>query len=530
MMAQSMTGVAVLVQEFGLRRILGGLGLSVLSATLLVLIWQSFGNLWWLSIVAFVPMYVAQYRVLPRQWSGVPVALAFAGYYLAVGLVGASVVPVWMIAVITGVAAVVGFVVGTPLRPFAERTGYRWFVVQFGLIWVAIDLLLQHNELVGPYPWIAYRISGVPELIQPVSIISTPALSLLIHVINAAIALAVLALIDRRWPPQRVNTAVPRRVVTWSVSLTAAVTALWVASSLVIFAKVTEQMGPSVRVAAIQPGLENATPGTLISAGTITPGRSEAQRRQDQIQELSETTRAAAAQGARVVVWPEEALDYDPRKTLTDWIPALVRETGVYLAMGFTPDATDGAAPNAALMWSPAGRVVSEYFKTARVLAEGEAFTPGSVYPTVKTSVGVLGTIICFDMEFPDGPSRREALNGAQMILAPSIDFASITDVRVGSTTFRAVENRVAMVKADVAWDSVIVAPNGRVISSTALDAERGGRALLVADVPLGPLGAPFTRYGGAPFQWLVYAATALMASAMVTSWWRRRTLAPAPG
>ena len=82
------------------------------------------------------------------------------------------------------------------------------------------------------------------------------------------------------------------------------------------------------------------------------------------------------------------------------------------------------------------------------------------------------------------------------MILAPSIDFESVADVRSASTAYRAIENRVAMVKADVAWDSVIVAPNGRVITSTAVHAEHGGAALLVTDVPMGPRGAPFTRLG----------------------------------
>ena len=116
------------------------------------------------------------------------------------------------------------------------------------------------------------------------------------------------------------------------------------------------------------------------------------------------------------------------------------------------------------------------------------------------------------------------ARDGAQMILAPSIDFASVADVRAASTAFRAIENRVAMVKADVAWDSVIVAPNGRVVASTAEHAERGGQALLVADVALGPRGAPFTRFGGVPFQWLTYGAALLLIGAMEVSWRLRRT------
>jgi apolipoprotein N-acyltransferase len=494
--------------------------LALLSAALLVVIWPTFGNLWWLAFVAFVPMYVAQYRLLPRRWSALAVAIAFGAYYFALFLNARSVLSIGPIIGIGVGAALVGGLIGMFLRPFAERSNYRWFVVQLPLIWVAIDLLVQNNEIFGTYMWIGYRLAPMPELAQPISITGTPALSLLIHVANAAVALVVIALIDRVRPA---GVPVPRRVLTWSVAIPVAAVAIWTTVSLLIYRDVTNRMGPEVRVAAVQPGLDNATPGTLISAGNIGPGRTEDQRIADQIAQLSTMTRDAAAQGAKVVVWPEETLDYDPRSTRTDWIPALVRETGVYLAMGFTPDATDGAAPNTGLLWSPQGEVKVVYLKTKRVIVEGEKFTPGTEYPTIETPQGVLGMIICFDIDFPDGPARKTARNGAQMILAPSIDFASVADLRSASTAFRAIENRVAMVKADVAWDSVIVAPNGRVLGSTAVHSERGGQALLVADVQLGPRGAPFTRFGGVPFQWLTYIAALLLVGAIEVSWRLRR-------
>lgn len=504
------------------RQLVGGVLLALVSAALLVVIWPTFGNLWWLSLVAFVPMYVAQYRVLPRRWSALAVAIAFGAYYFALFLNASSVLSIGPIIGIGVGAAVVGFVIGMFLRPFAERSNYRWFVVQLPLIWVAIDLFIQNNEIFGTYMWIAYRLAPVPQLVQPVSITGTPALSLLIHVVNATVALAVIALIDLL-RPGLATVGVSRRVLGWSVAIPVAAVTIWTAASLLIFRDVSNRMGPEVRVAAVQPGLDNATPGTLISAGNVTPGRSEEQRINDQIAQLTAMTRDAAAKGAKVVVWPEETLNYDPRVAHTDWIPALVRQTGVYLAMGFTPDATDGAAPNTGLLWSPQGEVTVVYYKTKRVLVEGEKFTPGSVYPTVETPQGVLGMIICFDIDFPDGPARKVARNGAQMILAPSIDFASVADVRAASTAFRAIENRVAMVKADVAWDSVIVAPNGRVLAATAAHSERGEKALLVADVPLGPRGAPFTRFGGVPFQWLTYAAMLALIGAMEVSWRLRR-------
>jgi hypothetical protein len=69
-------------------RILGGLGLSLCSAVFLVVIWEAFGNIWWLTFVAFVPMYVAQYWVLPRRWSAVPVGLAFCRLLPGAGVPG----------------------------------------------------------------------------------------------------------------------------------------------------------------------------------------------------------------------------------------------------------------------------------------------------------------------------------------------------------------------------------------------------------------------------------------------------------
>lgn len=501
-------------------RTVGGLGLSLLSAILLVVIWQSYGNLWWLTFVAFVPMYVAQYRLLPRRWSAVPVGLALTGYYLALGLLTSSVVPIAVIVMVAFVFGVFGIMIGMFLRPFAERTNYRWFVVQMPLLWVAKDLLVQNNEIIGTYPWIAYRMGAFPQIIQPVSLIGTPALSFLLHVINATVALVVLAQIDRRWP-HLADVPIPRRVLTWSVAVPAAVAVIWVGTSVAIFRDVSHRMGPEVRVAAVQPGLGNATPGTLISAASGAPERTEDQRIRDQTEQLSGMTRKAASEGAKIVVWPEETLNYDPRSVHTEWIPALLRETNVYLAMGFTPDSSNPAAPNTGLLWNPDGKVVLVYYKTKRVLAEGEAFTPGSVYPAVDTPFGSLGMIICFDIDFPDGPTRREAQSGARMILAPSIDVGSIADARTASTVFRAVENRVAMIKADVAWDSVIAAPNGRVITRTVVRSEEGGEALIVADVPMGPGGAPFTKVGGYPFQWLVYAMTSAMVIMMARTWRR---------
>ena len=66
-------------QPTSVGQFVGGIGLSLLSAAMLIASWPSLGNLWWLIGIAFVPMYIAQYRLLaahrsfllesPSQWT-----------------------------------------------------------------------------------------------------------------------------------------------------------------------------------------------------------------------------------------------------------------------------------------------------------------------------------------------------------------------------------------------------------------------------------------------------------------------------
>ncbi|MBB6451950.1 putative amidohydrolase [Salirhabdus euzebyi] len=52
---------------------------------------------------------------------------------------------------------------------------------------------------------------------------------------------------------------------------------------------------------------------------------------------------------------------------------------------------------------------------------EKDIFTPGQLqFPIFKTSVGNVGVLICYELEFPE-PSRIQALLGADIIFAPSV-------------------------------------------------------------------------------------------------------------
>ncbi|MEI6624114.1 MAG: nitrilase-related carbon-nitrogen hydrolase [Actinomycetes bacterium] len=494
----------------GAGRIIVGLALSVLSAVMLFVMWNGRGNLWPLVFVAFVPMYVAQYRLLPRKVSAFALSIAALGYWLAMWSFGGLGPVVTCVGAL--IPAALWFVIGIFERPFAERTRYKWFLVQLPLLWVGAEVLGQANLLLASNYLIAYRAAAAPAIIQPVSILSSPALSFLMIMINAAIALLVLKAMDRRWP-QLATVAIPKKTVAWTSAIAGTVTVAWLASSLLIYAQVSAEMGPRVRVAAIQPGRQDSTPSFISGTGDtgLTPAENQARRDRQQIKLVS-MTNEAARQGAQLIVWPEEILDYDPMVPgKGEWISELAKSTNATLVVGFMQDASLGQeTPNIAVTYLPNGQIAGQpYYKVHPVFAHGEAFrspdqypryqTP---YPTYLTPFGQLGVIICWDHDFPNSAARLEAVTGADIMAVPADDPSAIVPLRWQSLVFRAVENRIPMVKGEVSGDSAIVNANGDVV--TRVQSPEGQTLVLVGDVDLGPRGALFSDIGGYPFAVIV--------------------------
>jgi apolipoprotein N-acyltransferase len=118
----------------------------------------------------------------------------------------------------------------------------------------------------------------------------------------------------------------------------------------------------------------------------------------------------------------------------------------------------------------------------------GETSLTRGTYPTYQTPFGKLGTIICYDLMFVD-TARNMATGGAQLIGVPSNDWPELSDKEYTHLVFRAVENRVALVKADTRYDSAIIDPYGRIIASQVTT--KPSRATLIANVSLGTADAP---------------------------------------
>jgi predicted amidohydrolase len=138
----------------------------------------------------------------------------------------------------------------------------------------------------------------------------------------------------------------------------------------------------------------------------------------------------ASSQGARLIVFPECVLtgydltfDEAQRAAVSSTDETIVSlrsacsDLGVTIQVGALERDEDGALFNSAFLLGPEGLQMI-YRKThLPILGLDRYVSPGSVPPmVVPTSLGKLGSLICYDLRFPE-PSRLLALAGAQVIL-----------------------------------------------------------------------------------------------------------------
>ncbi len=177
---------------------------------------------------------------------------------------------------------------------------------------------------------------------------------------------------------------------------------------------------------------------------------------------------AAAAKGAKIILWPELA-GIGIKEDVAALLAAgseLARENGVYLAVpSFTVHPEGGEkAVNELHLLDPAGEVVLNHVKFGGSFMEGSVPGDGVLRP-VKTPYGTIAAVICWDTDFPRVIARA-GRQGVDILLSPAKDWPGIDPLHGRMSAFRAVENGMTVVRqADAGW-SVITDPYGRTLSS----------------------------------------------------------------
>ncbi|HEY0699037.1 MAG TPA: carbon-nitrogen hydrolase family protein [Micromonospora sp.] len=205
------------------------------------------------------------------------------------------------------------------------------------------------------------------------------------------------------------------------------------------------------------------------------------------VERTASAIRQAGAAGNRLVVFPECTLSgymFDSREETEraalgvgdPRIGQLVRacrDASAFAVVGFLE--TDGATLyNSAVTLGPDGvlgiyrKQHLPYLGADRFVTPGRGDTPA----VVTTPVGNVGTMICFDLRFPEA-ARVLALRGADIIAVPTNWPSNATMLSDHVTRVRALENLVYLAVADRADEengtrfhgrSQVVSPAGEVL------------------------------------------------------------------
>jgi apolipoprotein N-acyltransferase len=198
---------------------------------------------------------------------------------------------------------------------------------------------------------------------------------------------------------------------------------------------------------------------------------------------------------------------------------------------------------NSAFLLPPDGRGAEQRYDKVRLMPFGEylpwshilpwslmnieergAFHPGKVFTVFETPTFRFGTTICWENLFPD-LTRRFVLEGAQFIvnITNIAHFGkSAVPYQVASiNAFRAVENRVYVVRCTNTGVSCFIDPYGRIVSRVMNDSGRDifVRGILTEPVSIAGKQTVYTLYG----DWFVWFCALAGLGALAASAARRR-------
>jgi predicted amidohydrolase len=173
-------------------------------------------------------------------------------------------------------------------------------------------------------------------------------------------------------------------------------------------------------------------------------------------------TKAAAAGGAKLVVFPECALTgyvFNSREEAlpfaetipgpaTDNLATCCRELGIHVVFGLL-EREDGACFNAAVLVGPDG-LVGKYRKNHLPFLGVDRFVdPGDgPFHVHQTPIGGIGMHICYDCNFPES-ARVMALQGADILALPTNWPNGRGNISRYVVNARALENKVHVVAVD---------------------------------------------------------------------------------
>jgi apolipoprotein N-acyltransferase len=402
-------------------------------------------------------------------------------------------------------------------------------------IWVALEYLRSNLSFLAlPWGLLAHSQYQVPFIIQTAAIGGTYGVSFLMVVVNAALALLVLARLDRRQPGNSKRpTTISRKAVALYAGTAITLVLVTVIYSLVVISTPLE--GKRIKVAVVQGNIEQAQKWDKKFAPLI-------------LGTYTDLTMAAAKDKPDLIVWPEtatpRAINTDPK--LKAEVRRIAASAGTSLLLGSSQmfkfkkgDPKSAKVKNSAyLVPADPGLKISQQYDKIRLFPFGEYLPYKNRIPWDYINVPDVGNYIrgkeikvfklqgfqfsvtiCWENLFSDFV-RQFVKAGAQFIVnmtneawfgptgAPS-QFLSMS-------VFRAVENRVFVIRCANTGISCFIDPRGRIINAVR---DANGTEVFIRGVASDWVipqnsNTVYTRFG----DWLVWVSVLISISFLIFS------------
>jgi len=470
-----------------------------------------------LAWVAFVPLFLACGNKSARKAGKLGLAAGLVGYCGILYWINIVVTTYGKLPIPVSICVYLILVVYLALYPAAvfylmrrgEEKGIP-AVVSFPILWVGLEFL-RSFALTG-FPWasLGYSQYRVLPLIQIADVSGVYGISFLIAMANVVVYLAIKGFVRKAE-----GAAYPVR---------SGAVFLLILLSVVgygLFQLRGNEGGEKLTVALVQGNIDQSIkwdPAFMDATITI----------------YERLTLQAAAGGVDLAVWPESAAPFffqergEPSVRITS-LAGKIRSPILFGSPSYEDRGGSRRYFNSAFLVSPSGETVGrsdkmhlvpfgEYVPLAKLLpfvhklvvGVGD-FSPGDAIIPLETGKGKVGVLVCFEGIFPE-LSRRYVREGARLLVNVTNDGwygrSSAPYQHLSMAVFRAVENRVPLVRAANTGITAFIDSRGRIPQKTKLFEE----AFLRGDVRMGTDRTIYSRIGD------VFALICLFLSLVVTA------------
>ena len=466
----------------------GTLFWALLSGFLLFLSFPKFGS-GLFAWIAFIPLLFAlqSRRLAQAFWAGF--ATGFSAYIGIIYWIVHVVVHYGYLPVPVGIAVMLLLAAYLAIYVALFATGVVYFhkrgvppILAAPLLWTCLEYAKSH--LLTGFPWenLGYSQYAFAPLIQSADIAGVFGLSFAIVLINVVIYNFL-----HFWRSGIKQQGRVRRVAA-EVAAGALIVLILIGYGIFRIGDVEESLHPAPKM-----------PVSLIQGNIDQNIKWNPAFQEETVRIYKTLTRQAAPSAGGLVVWPETATPFffqDPHDLHRE-VASLPRLTGDWLLFGspsYDRDSTGLVFLNSAFLLDPTGMIAGRYDKVhlvpygeyvplrrffpfiSKLVAGIGDFRSGPGYEPLTMAGGdpplKMGVMICYEGILPEA-GRAYRRQGAALLVNITNDawfgHTSAPHQHLSMTTFRAVENRLYLVRAANTGISAIIDPAGRIEARTAL-------------------------------------------------------------